>query len=354
MRFFSRKLALGLGLLAAVEASAQPQPAPGEFLCLRGGATRHVDRSLRFTPRSAIGLGDRFVGAPGIKIDVKKTLGLCLPAGLTDASPALEPYAAKVTRTRPTQARPVIVMQRVTNRFGTDELDVKGLDDVLVPSSAVLDPPPAPSSVPGALDAFACYEVEAQQRPRALLSPRRRSRSRARSVRGNSTSARRPGSAFPPTSTARTRAPRPIPPRWRAIGPSSRGPSRRRGSRFPGGHDRQPLRDRVADAERRASTSACPSEVIARRRHTDPAAHRRPDADADRHSAPDFTLRVDPAAATVDIGTSAHLKATAVFTNGDTADFTERVLWRRAARPSRRRTSRATPAASTPSTTAPP
>ena len=43
---------------------------------------------------------------------------------------------------------------------------------------------------------------------------------------------------------------------------------------------------------------------------------------------PGFTLRVAPAATTVDIGESAHFTATAVFLNGDTQDFTERVLWK--------------------------
>ncbi len=320
-------LALGLGLLVAVEAVAQPEPAPGELLCLRGGAARHADRSLRFGARSAIALKDRVVGSSGLTIDVKKPLGLCLPTRSADASPALELYNARIARTRPAQARPAIANQRVTNRFGTDELDVQSLDAVLVPSSALLDPPPAPSSVPSALDAFACYEVERSSGRASAAAPAPLTLESA--IGTWQFDVRAPTRLCFPADLDGSDADAPSHPNalacYRAKLTRTKPPQ---GKPFPRS---AAVLNRFGSEQLKltASLDFCvPSDASAVGATPTPGRTASgPTPTPTFTPPPDFTLRIDPASASVDIGTSAHLKATAVFTNGDTEDFTERVLW---------------------------
>src|SRR6476469_21519 len=107
-------------LCCAVEpARAQGAPALDSFLCLRTTPTRHVDRTLRFAARKDFAVRDRVTGG-AVKLDVKKPAGLCLPAdapgaALHDAVTHLEWYAGRLSRTRPTQPKPVVADQRVTN-----------------------------------------------------------------------------------------------------------------------------------------------------------------------------------------------------------------------------------------------
>jgi hypothetical protein len=283
---------------------------------------------MRFAPRSALGVRDRVAGAAGLTIDLKKTLGLCLPTGIADASPALEPYAARVARTRPPQPRLAIPNQRVSNRFGTDELDVKGLDALLVPSSALLDPPPAPLTVPGALDAFACYEVA---RANGRSGPGSPAPLPLQSALGTwqfdihaPTRLCLPADVDDDDATApshptalacyRAKLARTKPPQGK---PFPRGAATV--NRF--GSEQLTLTASVdfcvpSDASAvGAAPTATPTSAVG------------PTPTPTITPPPNFTLRIDPAAISVDIGASTKLKATAVFTNGDTEDFTERVIW---------------------------
>jgi hypothetical protein len=304
-------------------------------------------------------LGDRIVGTPGVKVDLKKTLGLCLPAGEDDASPALEPYDARLARTRPAQARPAIANHNVTNRFGTDELDVKGIDAVLVPSSAVLDPPPAPSSVPGTLDAFACYEAERSTHRGTPAAPAPvtiqsaigtwqfdvRAPTRLcfpAALDGNDASAPSNAAALVCYRAALTRT---KPPQGKPF-PRNAQTANRFGTE-------QLTLTTTADFCVPSDASAVDAAPTPTPQQTAVPTPTGPMPTPTVTPPPDFKLRIDPPSATVAIRTSGHLKATAVFGNSDTADSPGASSGRRAARPSRLRTSRAIAAASTPSTRAP-
>jgi len=322
------RLILVLGLLAAVEAAAQPAPVP-EVLCLRGGPSRQVDRSLRFVPRKAIALTNRLAGSVRLAIDVTKTRGLCLPVGGPEASPAFASYAARIARTRPPQPRPLIPHQRITNRFGADELKVKALDGVLVPASAVVDPPPAPASVPTALAAFACYEVQRSTGRSAPASPTPLTLESA--VGTWQLDVRAPTRLCVPADLEETDPSAPSHPTalacYRALLTRTQP---RQAKPFP----RQAVVANRFGAEQLTLTATVdfcvPSDTSAVGATPTPqptAGGPTPTAVPTVAPPTDFTLRIDPANAAVAIGTSVHLKATAVFTNGDTADFTERVIW---------------------------
>lgn len=325
-------LVLVLGLLFAVDVAAHPAPTLGERLCVRGGPSRQAARALRFVSRKAVDLDDRLVGGAGVAIDVTKTRGLCLPIGSGDASPALASYAGRIARTRPAQAKPVIAKQRVTNRFGTDEFKVKGFDGVLIPSAATLDAPPAPLSVPGGLDTFACYQVErstggrgapAAPAPLALESalgtwlldvkaPTRLCVPADLDAADPTAPSHATALACYRATLARTkpRQGKPFPRQASVV------------NRFGG---EQLTLTATVDFCVPSDASAVGATVTPTPTQT--AGGPTPTAVPTIAPPTDFTLRIDPASAAVDIGTSAHLKATAVFANGDTADFTERVVW---------------------------
>ena len=316
-------------LLGAVPAAAQTAPPLDQFLCLRAAPTRQADRALRFTPRKGVGLRDRL---GDVKVDVKKSVALCVPADapdvpLSDAATHLEDYAARLTRTRPAQPRILAGTHRVTNRFGAEDFDVKSLNGVLVPTAAAFDAPPDALSNLGAVDHFSCYGA-----------------GRATGLRS------RPVSAVPmPFETALgtllidVRAPvgvcLPAEIDGQSAGAASHVPAlacyRAKLARTkPPQAD--PFPRRVATVNRfgsealtlNATLELCvPSAVSATDTSPTPTRTFGPTPTPTLTPPPDFSLRVEPASVTVNIGESTRFIATAVFKNGGTQDFTERVRW---------------------------
>jgi len=337
MRPSPRLFALGLvlGVLIAAEVDAQPSPALDAYLCLKGAPSRQVERSLRFAPQPALAVRDRLIAAfsnTPAQLDLQKTVGFCLPAGapgaaLVDGATHLEMYAARLTRLRPKQPRLVVEPQRVTNRFGSDELLLTGIEDVLVPSAVVFAPPPLPVSVPATLDDFTCYAAE---RTAGLRSA--------------------PAAPAPVTLASGigtlqfdVRAPVRVcfPADLGGADPSVASHQNALACYRAKLARTKPLQPKlvsrqVATANRFGSEQltlttvlefCVPSEVHTSATPTPQATILVPTPTPTVTPPSNFTLRIDPAAVAVDIGTSAHFTATAVFENGDVADFTERVVW---------------------------
>jgi hypothetical protein len=321
---------LVLGLLAvAAPAAAQSAPALDQFLCLRAAPTRQADRALRFTPRKGVGLRDRL---GDVQVDVKKPVALCVPTDapdvpVSDAATHLEDYAARRTRTRPAQPRVLAGTHRVTNRFGAEDFDVKTLNGVLVPTAAAFDAPPDALSNLGAVDHFSCYGA-----------------GRATGLRS------RPASVAPlPFETALgtllidVRAPVEV-----CLPAEIDGQSAGAAAHVPAlacyraklARTKPPQADpfprRVATVNRfgsealtlNATLELCvPSAVTAAGTAPTPTRTFGPTPTPTLTPPPDFSLRVEPASVTVNVGESTRFTATAVFKNGDTQDFTERVKW---------------------------
>jgi uncharacterized protein YjdB len=323
-------------MLAAGEVCAQPSPSLDEYLCLRGATTRHVERTLGFAPQSGLAVRDRLIAAASAeptKIDLRKPLGLCLPAGapaapLVDAATHLEVYAARLSRTRPPQPRLVSEPQRVTNRFGSDELRLKSMEEVLVPSAAMFDPPPAPSSVPGTIDDFTCYAAE----PAAGLRGQPVATSPLTLASGIGTlqyDLRAPVRLCFPADLGGDDPSAPAHPNalacYRAKLARTRPPQSNPFPRFVATANR-------FGSERLTLTTTIefcvPSLVQSVNATPTPQRTAVPTPTPTLTPPPGFNLRVAPASATVDMGESAHFTATAVFLNGDMEDFTERVLWK--------------------------
>lgn len=267
-----------------------------------------------------------------VKVDVKKPFALCAPTDapglpLSDAVTHLEGYAGRLTRTRPTQAKPLAGTQRVTNRFGSDDLDVRGLNGVLVPAIAAFDPPPGELSNLGAVDHFSCYgagrAAGLRSRPAStaplpfatalgtllvdVRAPVRLCLPAEVEGQGAGAATHAQALACYRAKLARTKPPQADP--------------------FP----RQVLTTNRFGAEQltvSATLEICvPSSVTSTDATPTPTRTTGPTPTPTLTPPPDFSLRVNPPSATVNIGESAHFTATAVFTNGDTQDFTERVKW---------------------------
>ncbi len=328
-RFRPSALLLSLTLLAGLGGAAPrahaQAPTLDDFLCLKGGPARKIERSLRFAPQAGLDVRDRVIGAEALKVDLKKSLGLCLPAGSSaDAGSGLEPYGAKITRTRPAQKKPAAETQRVTNRFGTSDLRVKGLDDLMVATTFVVDPPPAASAAPGELDAFACYDAEpaagsADPSPvpltieSAIGSWQFDVRAPTRLCFPADVGGADPSAPSEPTALAcyRAKLTKTKPPQK----PFPRGAATT--NRF--------------GAEQLALTAAVDFCVVSDVRGIGatptPQQTAVPTPTPTLTPPPGFTLRIDPPQTSVDIGKSVHFTATAVYDGGDQVDFTERVLW---------------------------
>lgn len=327
-RHLALTLVLGL-LVAAAPAAAQSAPTLDQFLCLRAAPTRHADRAQRFAPRKTVTLRDR-VGE--VKVDVKKPVGLCVPTDapslpLFDPVTHLEDYAARLSRTRPTQAKPLAGRQRVTNRFGTEDFDLRALNGVLVPTVATFDPLPGEPASVGEVDHFSCYAAARagglRSRPASTAplpfetaigtllidarAPVQLCLPAELDGQGPATSEHLPALACYRAKLTRTRPPQANPfPRDAATT-----------NRF--GSERLTVN---------ATLELCvPSAVSASSASPTPTRTLGPTPTPTMTPPPDFSLRVDPSSATVNIGDSAHFTATAVFKNGDTQDFTERVTW---------------------------
>lgn len=327
-RLFALTLALGL-LVAAGSAAAQPAPTLDQFLCLRAAPTRRADPVQRFTPQKAVTLRDR-VGE--VKVDVKKPVGVCVPTDapnvpVFDAVTHLESYAARLSRTRPTQAKPLAGTQRVTNRFGTEDFDVRALNGVLVPTVADFDPLPGEPASVGEVDHFSCYAAARasglRSRPASAVplpfetvlgtllidarAPVQLCLPAEVGGQGPASSAHLPALACYRAKLTRTKPPQADPfPRDVATT-----------NRF--GSERLTVN---------ATLELCvPSLVSATSASPTPTRTLGPTPTPTLTPPPDFSLRVNPPSATVNIGESAHFTATAVFKNGDTQDFTERVKW---------------------------
>lgn len=325
-----RALTLVLGLLtAAGPAAAQSAPTLDQFLCLRAAPTRQADRAQRFTPRKAVPLRDR-LGA--VQVDVKKPVGLCVPTdapnvALFDAVTHLEDYTARPSRTRPAQPRVLAGTQRVANRFGTEDFDVKALNGLLVPTVAAFDGPAGALASLGEVDSFSCYGAARatglRSRPASALplpfdtalgtlqidvrAPVQLCLPAEVDGQGPATSAHLPALACYRAKLTRTRPPQADP--------------------FP----RQVSTTNRFGSERltlNATLELCvPSAVSAVSASPTPTRTLGPTPTPTLTPPPDFSLRVNPSSVTVDIGESARFTATAVFKNGDTQDFTERVTW---------------------------
>ncbi len=319
------------GLLAAAGARAQPSPALDDLLCLNAKPAARIDRALRFTPEAGLTLRNHALGDV-VKIDVRKPLAVCLPASIaggpvTNAATAFEAYGSRLARTRPPQ-RPAIDVQRLTNRFGSDELRLKALSDVMVQSAAVLDPPPAPASVPTISDDFACWDAERtvglRGRP-AATAPL----AVASAIGTWQLDVKAPTRVCFPSDVGGTDPAATTPTKalvcYRAKLTRTKPPQ---GKPFP---------REVATTNRfgneqlvlTATFDLCvPSDAAGVSATATPARTAVPTPTPTLTPPPDFTLKVGPNAATIDIGTSTHFTATAFYKNGNVVDFTERVLWR--------------------------
>lgn len=325
---FALTSVLGLLVLAG-PAAAQSAPALDQFLCLRAAPTRHAERAQKFTPRKAVSLRDR-VG--DVKVDVKRPVGLCVPTDapnvpLFDAVTHLEDYAARLARTRPAQAKPLAGTQRVTNRFGSEDFDLRALNGVLVPTVAAFDPAPGEPATVGDVDHFSCYAAARaaglRSRPASTVplpfetalgtllidarAPVQLCLPAELDGQGPASSAHLPALACYRAKLTRTRPPQTDP--------------------FP----RQVATTNRFGSERltvNATLELCvPSVVSATSASPTPTRTLGPTPTPTLTPPPDFSLRVNPPSTTVSIGASTRFTATAVFKNGDTQDFTERVKW---------------------------
>ena len=324
-----------LAVLAAMPARAQPAPTLDQYLCLRGAASRHADRALRFTPHDELSVRDRLIAAASAasaQVDLRKAAGLCVPTAapgtpLVDAATHLELYDARFSRTRPPQPRIVPGVQHVTNALGSEDLRVQQIEEVLIPSSAVFDPPPAPASVPADVDDFTCYAADRLRA--AQVKPIRREL--ATGIGTLQIDVRAPVRLCVPADIEAADPSVPSHPAALACYRATLGRSRpRQASPFPldvatanrFGTEQLTLTatfelcvPSTLDGSGPAPTPTPTATTVA------PTPSPSPTAIAN------FTLRINPAATTVDIGESAHFTATADFENGDHADFTERVVW---------------------------
>ncbi|MEO6027224.1 MAG: Ig-like domain-containing protein [Candidatus Binatia bacterium] len=323
----------------ARQAGAQPAPTPDDFLCVRTKPAPRIDRSLRFTPQAGVSLRNRLVTQP-VTIDMRKALGLCLPAGIAgapvgDAATFLASYGSRLAHARPPQARPTLDLQRVTNRFGSEDLRLKALHDVMVASSAVLDPPPAPASVPSTFDDFSCWDVERtgglRGRP-AATAPL----TIASAIGSWQFDVKTPTRLCFPSNLGGTDPEAPTHPKVLACYLAKLTRTKpAQGKPFP----RLAAIANHYGSEQRALTASLdlcvPSDALGVNitptplRTTTPTPLRTvtPSPTPTVTPPPDFTLAIAPSEVTVDIGTSAHFTATASYKNGDVVDFTERVVW---------------------------
>ena len=329
-------LAIICGFLAAGSAPAEATPAPNDYLCVKGAPPRRIEKTLKFVPRTALNVRDRVTIAASstpAKIDLRKPLALCLPVAEPGTSPVDAPthyenYGVRLTRTRPSQEKLAGGLQRVITRFGSESLKLKVLGDVLVPTAALFDPPPVPVSAPAGADVFTCYDADrvggARNQPvpgspltypSALGTLQLDVRAPTRvcfpaDLLGEAPNApiRSNALACYRAKLARTKPPQTNPfPRLVATA-----------NRF--GLERLALS---------ATVDVCVSaEVQGVNASPTPNRTAQPSPTPTVTPPPGFTLRVGPAATTVDIGESAHFTATAVYESGDTVDFTERVLWK--------------------------
>jgi hypothetical protein len=317
---------------AAGTARAQGVPALDQFLCLRAAPTRHADRALKFTPRTHLGVRDRFTGG-GVKLDVKKPAALCLPAAapgatLHDAVTHLEWYAGRLSRTRPTQPKPVVGDQHVTNRFGADDLRVKTLTGLLVPTGASFDSQSSPPTTLGAVDHFTCWSAARTDGPRSR--PASDAPLELATALGTLlVDVRAPAELCFPADTNGNEPTAPAHPDALACYTAKLTRTK------PPQADPFPRDAATANhfgseqLTANATLAFCvPSQASGVGASPTPAGTATPTPTPTTTPPPDFTLRVNPALQTVNVGESAHFTATAVFKNGDTVDFTERVAWR--------------------------
>ena len=331
-----RHLARGLFFLsvlccAAGRAHAQGVPALDQFLCLRAAPARHVDRSLRFTARKEVAVRDRVTGG-AVKLDVKKAAGLCVPADapgatLHDAVTHLEWYAGGLSRTRPTQPKPVVADQRVTNRFGADEFEVKTLNGLFVPTGAVFDPQSAPATALGAVDHFTCWSTA---RTGGLRSqPASDTPVQLATALGTLLiDVRAPTELCFPADTNGNEPTAPTHPEVLACYTAKLTRTKPpQADPFP--HDVAATNHfGTEQLTAKATLAFCvPSQASDVGASPTPVGTKTPTPTPTVTPPPDFSLRVNPASQTVNVGESAHFTATAVFKNGDTQDFTERVVW---------------------------
>lgn len=324
-------LVLCVLLAPATIARAQGAPVLDDVLCIRDKPAPRVDRGLKFTPKTGLTLRNRGIGQL-VKIDVQKARALCLPASIAGGSvqnPAtfLAAYGSRLSHTRPAQSRPTIEAQRVTNRFGTQDLRLKSLSDVMVPSSVVLDPPPAPVTLPAPFDDFACYDAERATGPRG--APASASPLTVESAIGTwQLDVKAPTRLCFPSNLGGTAPDALAHPKVLACYLAKLTKKKPAQKPFP----------RTAAVANRfggeqlaltASLDLCvPSDAIGIGTTPTPQRTATPTPTPTVTPPPNFTLKVGPNAVTVDIGTSAHFTATAYFKNGDVVDFTERVVWR--------------------------
>jgi hypothetical protein len=331
LRPATRLSLLVLGTLLCAAAGVGAQAVPDDFLCVRDKPAPRLERSLKFAPQSGLSLRNRAIGYL-VTVDLRKPSALCLPASVAggpvaDPTTFLAAYGSRLARTKPPQPKPVIDVQRITNRFGTDDLKLKSLSDVLVPSSGVLDPPPAPASLPSAFDDFACYKAE-----------------RAAGLRGA------PVASAPLTVESAigtwqldVKAPTRVcfPSNLGGTAPDALAHSKVLACYLAKLTKKKPAQKpfpRIAAVANRfgseqlaltASLDLCvPSDSVGVNVTPTPQRTATPSPTPTVTPPPDFTLKVAPNALTVDIGTSAHFTATAYFKSGDVVDFTERVVWR--------------------------
>ncbi len=165
------KLWISLLVTCAVTLGSVPalaQPVGDSFVCYKSRQLGPRGGLPAFTPRPGEVVIDTFSTArpeDQHKVDLKKSIGLCAPAGLEgdlllDPAIHLEAYGMAVTKTSPRQPKHGDSLHEIVNRFGTLKLRVRNENRLLAPTAKALGTGGVGGIGATVFDNFKCYDAK--------------------------------------------------------------------------------------------------------------------------------------------------------------------------------------------------
>jgi len=127
-----------------------------------------------FVPRTAVKVTDAFSGAPPDQhlLDITKPRAICNPVNKNDEDPTapshvehLERYKAKLSKVDPKQPKSTTQVKTIENQFGTLKLQMKKVQEIMVPTAKVLGDGGAAALTSPAVNHFRCYAAKVAKAP---------------------------------------------------------------------------------------------------------------------------------------------------------------------------------------------